>query len=353
MFQELTSNAEKLLAEILKNRDEKGNCNSDYWKQRFECIDNFAEENILRTTFGELSESNMITVDWADNYPYFLLVNNEGISYQQMKKNMGEKKKEYHMTQKQIEKMRQIMSELRKENKDGSDKYDLIACANSLYSGLIPQICELFDESCHSSGTLTRNTSIIADLLEDYLFSIEETDNAKKEPALITTDKRKEPLIFISHKSDDKKYGDALRNYIIGLGVSDNQLIYTSHSLNKIPLNKNIYDYLRDCLCGKVYIIFLLSDQYLESPACLNEMGAAWVMRSDYTNIFVPEFNFGNPKYNDCAIDGKRMGITMNGESHCKTGMIELKDKIQQLFGLTNDEKKNTVLLDNFIKEIK
>lgn len=49
-------------------------------------------------------------------------------------------------------------------------------------------------------------------------------------------------LIFISHKSDDKKYGDALERFIIGLGVKNNQLIYTSHPLHKIPLDASIYD---------------------------------------------------------------------------------------------------------------
>lgn len=51
----------------------------------------------------------------------------------------------------------------------------------------------------------------------------------------------KEPIIFISHSSSDKKYGDAIRNFIVGLGIKEKQLIYTSHSLHKIPLDKNIY----------------------------------------------------------------------------------------------------------------
>ena len=66
-----------------------------------------------------------------------------------------------------------------------------------------------------------------------------------------------EPLIFLSHKSDDKKYGDALRNFIIGLGVKDNQLIYTSHPMHKIPLDVSIYDYLRKNITSNVFMIIL------------------------------------------------------------------------------------------------
>ena len=172
--------------------------------------------------------------------------------------------------------------------------------------------------------------------------------NGEKE----VTNGSKEPLIFLSHKSDDKKYGHALRNFIIGLGVKDSQLIYTSHELNKIPLNKNIYDYLRECINTNVFMIILWSDKYLESPACLNEMGAAWVVQADYTNIYVPTFSFGNPKYHECAVDTRKMGAVLNGDGHCRTAMIELKKKIIDMFNLEIDESKTVYLLDEFTKEI-
>lgn len=164
--------------------------------------------------------------------------------------------------------------------------------------------------------------------------------------------KRAEKLIFLSHKSNDKKYGDALRDFIIGLGVQDNQLIYTSHPLHKIPMDKNIYDYLRNNINSEIFMIILWSDDYLESPACLNEMGAAWVTQSDYTNIYVPGFSFGNPKYHECAVDTRKMGAVLNGDEHCKASLMELKNKIQSLFGLENDEQKSMYLIDELIHKV-
>jgi hypothetical protein len=46
------------------------------------------------------------------------------------------------------------------------------------------------------------------------------------------------------------------------------------------------------------------------------------------------------------------MGIVLNGDDHCKSGMIELKNKIVSLFGLSVDETLSTYLLDKFINEI-
>jgi hypothetical protein len=158
------------------------------------------------------------------------------------------------------------------------------------------------------------------------------------------------PIIFLSHSSSDKKFGDALRNFIVSLGVKDTQLIYTSHSLHKVPLGTNFLDYIRDNLQRNIFMIILWSNEYLESVACLTEMGAAWVLRRDYTHIFVPTFNFKNPKFHDCVIDTKKNGIKL--DDNCKAGMIELKNKLEKIFNLSNDETRNTLLLDTFMKEI-
>jgi len=128
-------------------------------------------------------------------------------------------------------------------------------------------------------------------------------------------DKReKTPIIFLSHSSSDKVFADALQEFIIGLGVKDNQLIYTSHPCHKVPLGKNIYEYLRENMSKNICMIILWSDEYLESPACLNEMDAAWVAHSDYVNIFVPTFKLNNPKVSKCVIDARAAGIKLNRE---------------------------------------
>ena len=171
----------------------------------------------------------------------------------------------------------------------------------------------------------------------------------KKSPSTKISDT---PKIFLSHRSSDKKYGDALEKLIIGLGVKNDQLIYTSHPLHKVPMNANIYDYLRQNIHQKVFVIILWSNEYLESPACLNEMGAAWVTQSDYTSFYTPDFEFGNKKYRECAVDTRKMGAVLKPDQHCKASMIEFKNKILDLFNLSINEQSWTYLLEEFIKDI-
>lgn len=233
--------------------------------------------------------------------------------------------------------------------KNAIDKADFEAikyCLNAIYEWYKQNINAIHtNQYVYNPGLHDKNLKLIKEL----------HDTITHEDCLSNKDRTSDsvgPIIFLSHKSDDKKYGDALRDFIVGLGVNNNQLIYTSHPLHKIPLDANIYDYLRQHINSKIFMIILWSNKYLDSPACLNEMGAAWVTRADYTNIYVPSFSFGNPKYHECAVDTRKMGAVLNGDEHCKASMRELKKKIQDFFGLKDDENNSGYLLDKFINSI-
>lgn len=223
-----------------------------------------------------------------------------------------------------------------------SNMYSILKQTEDVFKKKMPEIADALKYSAESR---IEANSVIG-ILKLYLLDNEEYNIIAPSPKI------NQPQIFLSHKSDDKKYADALEKLIIGLGVKNNQLIYTSHPLHKIPLDRNIYDYLRDAIGGNVFVIILWSDSYINSPACLNEMGAAWVAQKDYTNIYTPDFDFGNPKYHECAVDTRKMGAVLNGNDSCKASLVELKNKIISLFNLNTDEATSIYLIDQFIKEI-
>jgi hypothetical protein len=189
-------------------------------------------------------------------------------------------------------------------------------------------------------------------MVQNILDELEDSTQSEVQKYMGGETPQDSPLIFLSHRSSDKRYGNALRNFIYGLGVKNEQLIYTSHPLHNIPTGKDIYDFLREKLTKSVYVIFLLSNEYFDSAACLNEMGAAWLAQKDYTNIFTPDFNFRNKKFLECVIDKNKMGVILNSDETCKSRMIEFKNNILKLFNLQIDEQSWTVLLDDFMKTI-
>ena len=223
---------------------------------------------------------------------------------------------------------------------------DLIDEIQSVFVGDYPEINNIL--AYYSGNTSLQDARKLKSFLEYQVSKISENTNQTSDNNIVS----KSPVIFLSHKSNDSKYADMLRDFIIGLGVKNNQLIYTSHALHKIPMDKNIYDYLRMNINSKIFMIILWFNDYLESPACLNEMGAAWVTQSDYTNIYVPTFDFGNPKYHECAVDTRKMGAVLNGNTHCKASLIELKNKILSLFELKDDEQNSAYLIDEMMKKL-
>lgn len=221
---------------------------------------------------------------------------------------------------------------------------DLCHEITSVFSDIIPNI---EDGIWFNNGSSKRDTNILKSRLT--LALINENQNADNDISTAT----KKPIIFLSHQSSDKQYGDAIEVFLSRLGVKNEDLIYTSHPLHKVPLGKDIYDYLREHIHSDILMIVLWSDNYLESPACLNEMGAAWVTKPEVVQMYIPPFDFNNPKVGKCAISTRESGIVLNGDDQCKTGMIELKLKVENKLSISIDESTASFCIDNFIKTIK
>ncbi len=48
---------------------------------------------------------------------------------------------------------------------------------------------------------------------------------------------------------------------------------------------ENIFKWLKGRISEKPFVIYLLSPEYFSSVACLNEMGAAWVVENQHVAI--------------------------------------------------------------------
>ena len=69
-------------------------------------------------------------------------------------------------------------------------------------------------------------------------------------------------------------------------------------------------------------VLFVLSQNYYKSAACLNEMGAAWVTRASDTLILLPGFTFSDIRG---CIDSRKIGICFDCEDD------ELRHRLNEL----------------------
>lgn len=168
----------------------------------------------------------------------------------------------------------------------------------------------------------------------------------------VGTVETKTPKIFISHSSKDVEYVSALVDLLCDIGLNAEHIFCSSVPGYGIPLDHDIYDFLKQQFQEHdLHVFFILSDNYYDSPACLNEMGATWILQTNYTSILLPGFEF---RKIDGAINPRKIAIKLDGlQDDLKEKLGQLKDNLIAEFGLPNLpsirwEKKR----DEFIAEL-
>ena len=117
-------------------------------------------------------------------------------------------------------------------------------------------------------------------------------------------------MIFISHSSADKKYISAFIDLLEALGLREDEIVCSSIPPYCISFDGKIYEWLVDKFQNcQLHVIYMLSHNYYNSVASLNEMGAAWVMKQKWSAILLPGFGF-----NEIAgcIDQDQIGIKLD-----------------------------------------
>ncbi len=163
---------------------------------------------------------------------------------------------------------------------------------------------------------------------------------------------KKKPKIFISHSSKDTKYVELLVALFDDMGLDEDNLFCSSVPGYGIPVSGKIFDYLREQFQEfDLHVIFVHSKSYYDSPISLNEMGAAWVLKNNFTSFLLPGFGFNEMKG---VVNSDSISIKLdNSVEEIKDKLNQLYDQIIEEFGLKRKkgiiwEKKR----DAFIKSV-
>ncbi len=195
---------------------------------------------------------------------------------------------------------------------------------------------KMFDELASSLNVIKKNI--------DKYYPAEA--GMKKEEAIV-----KKPKVFISHSSNDVKYIIPFVEFLADLGLSDKTMFCSSIPDYSIPLGEDIYNYLKSQFNEyNLHVIYLLSKNYYQSPACLNEMGASWVLQNTYITVLLPDFDFPDIKG---AISPRQIGLKYKeSQEMLKTHLCDLKKQLLELFSLSIPDNRWEVKRDSFIKAI-
>ena len=103
----------------------------------------------------------------------------------------------------------------------------------------------------------------------------------------------KPPMVFISHASTDKTFVEALVHLLETIGFDESNLFCSSIPEYGIGLGNDIYEKLLSIFREKeLHVIFIHSPRFYSRSICLNEMGAAWVLKTVHYSILTNDMEF-------------------------------------------------------------
>lgn len=173
---------------------------------------------------------------------------------------------------------------------------------------------------------------ITKEMTQKASIAVEESQKLKTE----SEEKEKQPLLFISHATADEEAVSGLVEMLRTIGFNKKNLFCSSFPGYDIPEGEDIYDYLRGKLVdNKLFVIFVLSGDYYGSAACLNEMGAAWVLKANYSTILLPGFQIPEIKG---AVNPRKMAVVMEDSKRVNGKLTQFKDRLIEFFGLPETE---------------
>lgn len=154
---------------------------------------------------------------------------------------------------------------------------------------------------------------------------------------MLNVARQKTSKVFIRHKTEDWEYAKALVDLKLALGVKSTDIFCSSYLGFDIPLGENIFEFIKKQYKEhELFVIFIHSPRYYQSPFSLNEMGATRILKSTHVSFLT----------NDCTFDMFRGVITSNeaafkaGQADTYARLFDFKNKLKETFRLDDINEK-------------
>lgn len=188
----------------------------------------------------------------------------------------------------------------------------------------------------YSRADVLESNSYSKDITRDVMEQTQHYIKYVKGESKEEKEKVKKPLLFISHSSANENIATNLVQLLRTLGFNNKNLFCSSVPGYDIKEGEDIYDTLASKFQDyNIFVIFLLSSEYYHSAACLNEMGATWVLKANYSTIVCPGFSIPEIKG---AINPSKMAVVLGDNKRVNGKLNNLKDRLIDFFGLPEVE---------------
>ena len=136
---------------------------------------------------------------------------------------------------------------------------------------------------------------MINQYIEDFKYELENEEPIGMEQKMETSS-NKVNKIFISHSKKDKDFVEEIIELLETIGLKSNQIFCSSFEGYGIELGQDFLQKIKQELDSQVLVLFILSENFYNSPICLCEMGATWIKTNQHIPILIPPFEFNDIK---------------------------------------------------------
>ncbi len=137
--------------------------------------------------------------------------------------------------------------------------------------------------------------------------------------------------IFISHSHDDEEFATALVELLHDIGFEYEEIFCSSVPACSIPEGKSIFDEIRAQFDKHdLFVIFIHSPRLYASHISMNEMGAAWVLRTDYSSFLTKDMTTDLMK--KAVVQDDRIYVKI-GDKQAPYRLNEWQERILKFFG--------------------
>lgn len=221
----------------------------------------------------------------------------------------------------------------------------------------VDEICKWYQKNLSEMGIYARSFqeqnenfqrfSLYQEQLKTYEFS--QVLNTSENVNSTST----KTMVFISHSSKDEKTVRQLETFLSGLGITQELIFCSSIEGQGVKNGERIEEKVRNSIKNSKLLLYVISQNFMESTYCVQELGAGWILRDYGISTFLIKLD---------DIEYKDIRGFINSDFKCcelnDDNLDELIDNIRELYSIphtssTRNKKLKKSFLDAIQNDIK
>lgn len=175
---------------------------------------------------------------------------------------------------------------------------------------------------------------LLMDTIDTYIEELNDVTEDDYNRKTILDSDNKINKVFISHSSMDSEIVEEIIEILEAIGLESTQIFCTSFEGYGIELGNNFLEEIKNELSSDALVLFVLSQNFYNSPVSMCEMGATWILSKEHIPLIVPPLTYEDIK----GVIPLTQGMILNEPMKLNS----FKEKIEKIFEIDTTSNFST-----------